>query len=67
MKNPIARIVSIVSLLLAVTVPFAGLAPLILFLLFWLVGSAFWELLRSLFPAHPAREGEFKETRKKSA
>lgn len=49
MSNALVKSVLIGLLLLAAIAPFAGLAPLTIFLLVWGVSSALGSLLRSLF------------------
>ncbi len=49
MTNTLVKILLIGLLLLVVTAPFAGLAPLMVILLICGVSSVLWSLLRTLF------------------
>lgn len=58
MKNTWVKIVLMGLLLFVVIAPFAGLAPLMLFLVVYGIGSILWSLLRTLVLGETDRENE---------
>jgi len=64
MNNPLIRLILIGLLLITVVAPFAGLAPLMLFLLGLGVCWFFWSLVEAFFKADVERKDtEFKSSK----
>lgn len=66
MNNPLVKLVLISLLLLMITAPFAGLAPLMLIIFGLAVGWAFWLLVQAFFSPDSAanhRKAEFESSK----